>query len=156
MEKPLIAPQHHSFLHWWGCYQWCCQEGSLVALQCLSWSAASVWVPPHSSSLKWFWGDCGTRWWRWSYWYARVTAALNTNLEGASAELDRYHEELQNAQARIAQLEAQLLGQQPPEKASRTTPLPLHQARSFVTTYQKLQPVWARILRWLPLLFMFR
>jgi hypothetical protein len=33
---------------------------------------------------------------------ARVTAALNTNLEGATAEMDRYHEELQAAQARIA------------------------------------------------------
>jgi hypothetical protein len=41
---------------------------------------------------------------------ARVTAALNTNLEGAIAELDRTHMELQNAQARITQLEAQLTG----------------------------------------------
>jgi hypothetical protein len=36
---------------------------------------------------------------------ARVTVALNTDLEGATAELDRYHEELQTAQARIARLE---------------------------------------------------
>jgi ferric-dicitrate binding protein FerR (iron transport regulator) len=36
---------------------------------------------------------------------ARVTAALNTDLEGATAELDMTHRELQNAQARIAQLE---------------------------------------------------
>jgi hypothetical protein len=42
---------------------------------------------------------------------AWVTAALNTDLEGATVELDRYHEELQNAQARIAQLDAQLAGQ---------------------------------------------
>jgi hypothetical protein len=35
-----------------------------------------------------------------------VTTALNTDLEGATAELDRYHEELQTAQARIARLEA--------------------------------------------------
>jgi hypothetical protein len=48
---------------------------------------------------------------------ARVTAALNTDFEGATAELDRTHQELQNAQARIAQLEAQLAGQQPPEEA---------------------------------------
>jgi hypothetical protein len=48
---------------------------------------------------------------------AWVTAALNTDLEGATSELDRYHEELQNAQARIAQLEAQLAGKQPPEEA---------------------------------------
>jgi hypothetical protein len=37
---------------------------------------------------------------------ARVTAALNTDLEGATTELDMTHRELQNAQARIAQLEA--------------------------------------------------
>jgi hypothetical protein len=37
---------------------------------------------------------------------ARVTTALNTDFEGATTELDRYHEELQNAQARIARLEA--------------------------------------------------
>jgi hypothetical protein len=36
----------------------------------------------------------------------RVTVALNTNLEGATVELDMTHRELQNAQARIAQLEA--------------------------------------------------
>ena len=48
----------------------------------------------------------------------RVTATLNTDLEGATAELDRTHEELQNAHARIAQLEAQLAGQQPPEEAA--------------------------------------
>jgi hypothetical protein len=33
---------------------------------------------------------------------ARVNAALNTDLEGATAELDRTHEDHQNAQARIA------------------------------------------------------
>jgi hypothetical protein len=37
---------------------------------------------------------------------ARVTAALNTDLERATTELDMTHRELQNAQARIAQLEA--------------------------------------------------
>jgi hypothetical protein len=37
---------------------------------------------------------------------ARVTTALNTDLEGATAELDMTHRELHNAQARIAQLEA--------------------------------------------------
>jgi hypothetical protein len=41
---------------------------------------------------------------------ARVTGALNTDLEGATAEMDRYHVELQAAQARIAHLEAQLAG----------------------------------------------
>jgi hypothetical protein len=48
---------------------------------------------------------------------ARVSAALNTDSEGATAELDMTHRELQNAQARIAQLEAQLAGQQPLEEA---------------------------------------
>jgi hypothetical protein len=53
---------------------------------------------------------------------SRVTAALNTDLEGATAELDRTHRELQNAQARIAQLEAQLAGQQPPEEVEASCP----------------------------------
>jgi hypothetical protein len=48
---------------------------------------------------------------------ARVTAALNTDLEGATTEMDRYHEVLQVAQARIAYLEAQLAGQRPPQEA---------------------------------------
>jgi hypothetical protein len=47
----------------------------------------------------------------------RVAAALKTDLEGATAEMDRYHEELQAAQARIAHLEAQLAGQRPPQEA---------------------------------------
>jgi hypothetical protein len=47
---------------------------------------------------------------------ARVTAALNTDLEGATTEMDRYHEELRAAQARIAYLEAQLAGQRPPQE----------------------------------------
>jgi hypothetical protein len=53
---------------------------------------------------------------------ARVTAALNTDLEGATAELDMTHRGLQNAQAWIAQLEAQLAGQQPPEEAEASCP----------------------------------
>jgi BMFP domain-containing protein YqiC len=53
---------------------------------------------------------------------ARVTAALNIDLEGAIAELDMTHRELQNAQARIAQLEAQLAGQQPPKEAETFCP----------------------------------
>jgi hypothetical protein len=48
---------------------------------------------------------------------ARVTSTLNTNLEGATTEMDRYHEELQTALARIAYLEAQLAGQRPPQEA---------------------------------------
>jgi hypothetical protein len=67
---------------------------------------------------------------------ARVTAALNTDLEGATAELDRYHEELQNAQARIAQLEAQLAGQQPPKEAMsyKPTASPPHKKLRYGTT----------------------
>jgi hypothetical protein len=42
---------------------------------------------------------------------ARVTATLNTDLEGATTEMDKYHEELHTPQARIAYLEAQLAGQ---------------------------------------------
>jgi hypothetical protein len=48
---------------------------------------------------------------------ARVTAALNTDLECAITEMNRYHEELQTAQARIAYLEAHLAGQRPPQEA---------------------------------------
>jgi hypothetical protein len=48
---------------------------------------------------------------------ARVIVALNTDLEGATTEMDRYHEELQTAQARIIYLEAQLAGQRPPQEA---------------------------------------
>jgi hypothetical protein len=47
---------------------------------------------------------------------ARVTVALNTDLEGATTEMDRYHEELQAAQANIARLEAQLAGQRLPQE----------------------------------------
>jgi hypothetical protein len=47
---------------------------------------------------------------------ARVTAALNTDLEGATTEMDRYHEELQAAQTKIARLEAQLAGQRLPQE----------------------------------------
>jgi hypothetical protein len=38
---------------------------------------------------------------------------MNTDLEGATTEMDRYHEELQAAQARIAYL----AGQRPPQEA---------------------------------------
>jgi hypothetical protein len=47
---------------------------------------------------------------------ARVTATLNTDLEGATTKMDRYHEELQAAQAKIARLEAQLAGQRLPQE----------------------------------------
>ena len=48
---------------------------------------------------------------------ARVTAALNTDLEGATAELDNTRERLQEAQAKTAQLEPQLAGEDPPVDA---------------------------------------
>jgi hypothetical protein len=54
--------------------------------------------------------------------HARVTVALNTDLEGVTTELDITHQELQNAQVRIAQLEAQLAGQQPPKEAEASCP----------------------------------
>jgi hypothetical protein len=47
---------------------------------------------------------------------AHVTAASNTDLEGATTEMDKYHEELQAAQAKIARLEAQLAGQRLPQE----------------------------------------
>jgi hypothetical protein len=66
---------------------------------------------------------------------ARVTAALNTNLEGATTNMDKYHEELQTAQARIAYLEAQLVGQRPPQEAMpyQTTASPLHKRLRYGT-----------------------
>jgi protocatechuate 3,4-dioxygenase beta subunit len=76
---------------------------------------------------------------------ARVTAALNTNLEGATAELDMTHRELQNAQARIAQLEAQLAGQQPPKEVEHFVLLVHPHARDFVTTLQQRLLVFSRI-----------
>jgi hypothetical protein len=53
---------------------------------------------------------------------ARMTAALKTDLEGAIAELDMTHQELQNAQARITQLEPQLAGQHTTEEAEASCP----------------------------------
>jgi hypothetical protein len=47
---------------------------------------------------------------------ARVTAALNTDMEGETTEMNKYHEELQAAQVKIACLEAQLAGQQLPQE----------------------------------------
>jgi hypothetical protein len=63
-----------------------------------------------------------------------VTAALNTDLEGATIEMDRYHEELQAAQARIAYLEAQLAGQRPQEAMLyQTTASPPHKRLRYGT-----------------------
>jgi hypothetical protein len=47
---------------------------------------------------------------------ARVTAALNTDLEGATTEMNRYHEELQASEVKIARLEEQLAGQRLPQE----------------------------------------
>jgi hypothetical protein len=51
--------------------------------------------------------------------FARVTAVLNTDLEGATTEIDKYHEELHTAQARIAYLEAHLLVNDTAEATTR-------------------------------------
>jgi hypothetical protein len=66
----------------------------------------------------------------------RVTAALNTDLEGATTEMDRYHEELQAAQAKIAHLEAQLAGQRLPQKVVpyHTTASPPRKRLRYDTT----------------------
>jgi hypothetical protein len=44
-----------------------------------------------------------------------VVAGLNTDLDSATLDLSRVHLELENAHARIATLEAQLHGLDPPE-----------------------------------------
>jgi hypothetical protein len=66
-----------------------------------------------------------------------VTAGLNTDLEGETTEMDRYQEELKAAQARIAYLEAQLVGQQPPQKAMsyQTTASPLRKRLRYGTVH---------------------
>ena len=46
---------------------------------------------------------------------AGVVAGLNTDLDSATLDLYRVHLELENAHARIAALEAQLQGLDPPE-----------------------------------------
>jgi hypothetical protein len=66
---------------------------------------------------------------------ARVTTTLNTDLEGATTEMDRYHEELQAAQAKIARLEAQLAGQRLPQEVVpyHTTASPLRKRLRYGT-----------------------
>jgi hypothetical protein len=44
-----------------------------------------------------------------------VVAGLNTDLDNATLDLSRVHEELEDTHARIAALEAQLEGRNPPE-----------------------------------------
>jgi hypothetical protein len=44
-----------------------------------------------------------------------VVAGLNTDLDSATLDLSRVHEDLEDAYARIAALEAQLEGRNPPE-----------------------------------------
>jgi hypothetical protein len=44
----------------------------------------------------------------------QVTAALNTDLEGVTSELEQTHDELKDAYARIAQLEVEHDGREPP------------------------------------------
>jgi hypothetical protein len=87
---------------------------------------------------------------------ARVTATLNTDLEGATTEMDRYHEVLQAAQARIAYLEAQLAGQRPPQEAMSYQTTASHPRKDSATAPLKLRLVLARILGCLPLPFKVR
>jgi hypothetical protein len=51
---------------------------------------------------------------------AQVTAVLNTNLEGATSELEQTHGELKDAYARFAQLEAERDGREPPVQPDET------------------------------------
>jgi hypothetical protein len=44
-----------------------------------------------------------------------VVAGLNTDLDSATLDLSRVHEELEDAHAQIVALEAQLEGRNPPE-----------------------------------------
>jgi hypothetical protein len=56
-----------------------------------------------------------------------------------------YHWELQNAQARIAQLEAQLEGNSRPRKQKHLVPLVHLHARDFITALQQQLLVFSRI-----------
>jgi hypothetical protein len=51
---------------------------------------------------------------------AQVTAALNIDLEGVTSELEQTHDELKDAYARIAQLEAERDGREPPVELDET------------------------------------
>jgi hypothetical protein len=51
---------------------------------------------------------------------AQVTIALNTDLEGVTSELEQTHEELKDGYARIAQLEAERDGREPPVQPDET------------------------------------
>jgi hypothetical protein len=51
---------------------------------------------------------------------AQATAALNTDLEGATSELEQTHGELKGAYTRIAQLEAEPDGREPPVQPDET------------------------------------
>jgi hypothetical protein len=75
-------------------------------------------------------------------------------LEGATTEMDRYHEELQAAQAKIARLEAQLAGQRLPQEVVpyHTTASPPRK-RDSATALLKQRLALARILGYLPLPF---
>jgi hypothetical protein len=51
---------------------------------------------------------------------AQVTAALNTDLEGITFELEQTHDVLKDAYSRIAQLEAEHDGREPPVQPDET------------------------------------
>ena len=54
----------------------------------------------------------------------QVTAALNTDLENVTSELDQTQDQLMDAHARIRQLEAQLAGRAPPPPQEDETNFP--------------------------------
>jgi hypothetical protein len=51
---------------------------------------------------------------------AQVTSALNTDMEGVTSELEQTHDELKDAYARIAQLEAEHDCREPPVQPDET------------------------------------
>jgi hypothetical protein len=53
----------------------------------------------------------------------QVTAALNIDLEGVTSELEQTHDKLKDAYSRIAQLEAERDGREPPVQPD-VTPFP--------------------------------
>ncbi|CAO2209817.1 unnamed protein product [Urochloa humidicola] len=52
---------------------------------------------------------------------ARVTVTLNTDLDNATTELAKTHDQLEEAYAKIARLEAQLAGQEPPVQTNEVS-----------------------------------
>jgi hypothetical protein len=75
-----------------------------------------------------------------------VVAGLNNDLENATLDLSKVHEELEDAHARIAVLEAQLKGRNPLKLKSRPWLCP-HPARGSVMENQDLSLGCFRFIR---------